>query len=335
MLKHVIIRDYTDVTDISSDVRLTFHNAAHILGSSSIHLHIGDGAYNIMYSGDIKFGFTRLFNNMDINYPRLETLIIESTYGGQNDLLPPRNIAEERLISTINETVEKGGNVLIPVFGVGRSQEVMLVLEDYYRRNKLKSKYVFIDGMIKEICAIHTVYPEYLRANVQKRILQNNSPFDSPLFKNIENKAEREEKIKETGHIFLATSGMLTGGPSVEYFQNFAGNDKNTIIFVGWQGEGSLGRKLQNGLKELALPSANGKLITKKIKINVVTIEGFSGHSDRNQLTAYVGSLNPKPKKILVDHGEKDTAIYFSKYLASKFRVSVIAPKVLDCIRLH
>ena len=334
-LKHVITRDYGEVTDITPDIRLTFHNAAHILGSASVHLHIGDGAHNIMYSSDIKFGFTRLFNNMEANYPRLETLIIESTYGGNNDILPQRNIAEERLISTINEAAAKGGNVLIPVFGVGRAQEVMLVLEEYYRRNRLKINNVFIDGMIKDICSIHTVYPEYLRANIQKRILQNNSPFDSPLFKKVGSKSERDEIIAGTGNVILATSGMMTGGPSVEYFQKMASSEKNALVFVGWQGLGSLGRKLQNGLKELAIPASNGKLRTMPININVATIEGFSGHSDRNQLTSYVSSLNPAPKRILVDHGEKEKGIAFAKYLSSRFKLNATSPKVLDCVRVR
>jgi len=335
MLKHVITRDYGEVTDITPDMRLTFHNAAHILGSASVHLHIGDGAHNIMYSGDIKFGFTRMFNNMEANYPRLETLLLESTYGDANDVMPQRNVAEERLIAVINETVEKGGNVLIPVFGVGRSQEVMLVLEEYYRRNRLKVKNVYMEGMIKDVCAVHTVYPEYLRANVQKRILQNNSPFSSPLFKTIDCKADRDELLKNSGNVILATSGMMTGGPSLEYFYRMASDAKNTLIFVGYQGDGSLGRKLQSGIKEIPLPNDKGKLMTAPINLNVVTIEGFSGHSDRNQLLAYVSSLNPMPKKILVGHGEKEKAIGFAKFLSSKFKVNATAPKVLDCVRVR
>ena len=144
MLKHVIIREYEEVTDITPDIRLTFHNAAHILGSASVHLHIGDGSHNLMYSGDLKFGFTRLFNNLEQKYPRLETLILESTYAGNNDVMPPRNVAEDRLIDVINNTTKRNGNVLIPVFGVGRSQEVMLVLEEYYRRKKLLTNNVYL-----------------------------------------------------------------------------------------------------------------------------------------------------------------------------------------------
>jgi len=249
MLKHVIPREYDEVTDITPDIRLTFHNAAHILGSASVHLHIGDGAHNLMYSADIKFGFTRLFNNLEENYPRLETLILESTYGGNSDIMPPRNIAEDRLISIINETVKRGGNILIPVFAVGRSQEVMLVLEEYYRRNRLSTNNVYMAGLIREVCAVHTAYPDYFKDNLKRRVLQNNSPFSSPLFKEITNKSDMESVLAGSGNVILATSGMMTGGYSVEMFNRMAENSKNTLIFVGWQSEGSLGRRLQDGLK--------------------------------------------------------------------------------------
>jgi uncharacterized protein len=334
-LKHVITRDYGEVSDITNDMRLTLHNASHILGSATVHLHINDGAHNIMFTGDLKYGFTRLFNKLEIDYPRLETLVIESTYGGRNDILPQRNIAEERLINTINETIKKGGNVLIPVFAVGRSQEVMLVLEEYFKRHRLLAKNIYLDGMIKDICSIHTVYPEYLRTNIQRRILQNNSPFDSPLFKEVNGRAERSDIIADTGNIILATSGMLTGGPSQEYFSKMVEDPKNTLIFVGYQGEGSLGRKLENGIKELTLTAADGKLRSVKVKMEIVDIEGFSGHSDRNQLLHYIKSLSPTPKKIILGHGEKEKSINFAKFINSKLKLNAVCPKILESIRLR
>jgi len=285
MLKHVITREYEEVTDITPDIRLTFHNAAHILGSASVHLHIGDGSHNLMYSGDIKFGFTRLFNNLEENYPRLETLILESTYGGQNDIFPPRNVAEDRLVSVVNETVKRGGNVIIPVFAVGRSQEVMLVLEEYFRRNKLSTENVYLAGLIREVCAIHTAYPDYFKDNIKRRVLQNNSPFSSPIFKEISSKADVDNVLQSSGNVILATSGMLAGGYSVEFLHRMADNEKNTMIFVGWQSEGSLGRRLQEGIKEITITDTSGKLKRIPVNMEIVTLEGFSGHSDRNQLT--------------------------------------------------
>ena len=332
MVNYCITREYREVTDIAPDMRLTLHNAAHILGSASIHLNIGEGAHNLVYSGDIKYGFTRLFNNVDLKYPRLETLIIESTYGGKDDIQPERTLSEEKLIRTIKETIQGGGNVLIPVFSVGRAQEIMLVIEEYYRRKMLEAK-VFVDGMTKEASAIHTAYPEYLRKGVQRRVLQNDSPFTSQIFE-LANSKERDRIVGEKGAVIIASSGMLTGGPSLHYLYKMAEDPCNTLIFVGWQGEGSLGRRIQNGLKSIPVPTEKGRIKACNINMRVETIEGFSGHSDKNQLANYIGSLNPKPKRILVDHGEKNKTIDFSRYISNKFGIQTSAPRDLDSLSL-
>ncbi len=274
-LKHVIVRDYREVTDISPDMKLTFFNASHILGSASVHLHVGDGLHNLVYSGDYKYGFTRLFDTMDIGYPRVETLITESTYGGETDIMPARDDAERKLLRIIQETFEQGGNVLIPVFAVGRGQEVMLVIEEFYRQGLLPDAKVYIDGLTKEASAIHTAYPEYLRQTVQRRIFSNDSPFTSPLFHQVTAK-DREEILKDGRVIILASSGMLNGGASLDYFYRMVENEKNTLIFAGWQGEGSLGRKLQAGIKEIPVADTKGKTRMLKINMRIENQEGFS-----------------------------------------------------------
>jgi KH/beta-lactamase-domain protein len=334
MVKYCIPRDYREVTDIAPDIRITLHNAAHILGSASVHLHLGQGAHNLVYTGDLKYGFTRLFDNIDIRYPRLETLIIETTYGGRDDIQPNRQEAEENLLRIINETTSKGGNILIPVFAVGRSQEIMLVIENFYRRGMLPDDIrCYVDGMTREASAIHTAYPEYLRQNVQRRILQNDSPFTAELF--MEAKAQdRQAVLEDKGAIIMASSGMLTGGPSVHYLHNMAENPRNKLVFVGWQGEGSTGRKIQSGIKSLPITAENGKTKEVKIEMGVETCEGFSGHSDRNQLSAYVRTIKPKPRRVLTNHGEKANCIDFAKYLSAKFRISSYSLSNLDATRL-
>ncbi|MDD5163329.1 MAG: beta-CASP ribonuclease aCPSF1 [Candidatus ainarchaeum sp.] len=332
MVKYCITREYREVTDIAPDMRLTLHNAAHILGSASVHLHMGEGGHNLVYSGDIKNGFTRLFNNVDIKYPRLETLIIESTYGGRDDIQPDRQESEDILLKVIKETMQKDGNVLIPVFAVGRAQEIMLVIENFYRKGLLDAK-CYVDGMTREASAIHTAYPEYLREGVQRRILQNDSPFTSEIFVPVEGK-NRAEILEEKGAIIIASSGMLTGGASLDYFYRMAENSNNTMIFVGYQGEGSLGRKIQSGIKSLPITESTGKTRALNINMRIETIEAFSGHSDRNQLVGYLRSLKPKPKRILVNHGEKNTASEFAKYIVNKFRINASALRNLDAVRL-
>jgi predicted metal-dependent RNase len=312
---------------------MTFHNAAHILGSASVHLHIGSGAHNVVYSADIKYGFTRLFNNIDLNYPRLETLLIESTYSKKEDIQPDRQTSEMKLVQIVKETIQQGGNVLIPVFAVGRAQEIMLTLEDAYRRGLLEGAKVYIDGMTKEASAIHTAYPEYLRRGVQRRILQNDSPFTGEMF-NLVKQGERDEILAQGGNIILASSGMLTGGASLQYFYKMAEDPRNTLVFVGYQGEGSLGRKLQNKVKEIPISDGNGRTRGLKINMRIEDIEAFSGHSDFIQLNNYIRNLKPKPKMIITHHGNKAKTIDFAKFITQKFHIPSQAPHNLDSIRL-
>ncbi len=329
---HCIPRDYGEVTDIAPDLRMAFYNSAHILGAASVHFNIAGGSHNLLYSSDFKFGFTRLFNNIELNYPRLETLILEGTTSGKADMSPNRMDSEERLLQIINDTISRGGNVLIPAFAVGRSQEMMLVLENFYKQNLLPADVnVYVDGMTKEASAIHTAYPEFLRDSIRRRVLQNDSPFTSDLFKEVpKNRAEILEKGRA---IIIASSGMLTGGSSLDYFYRMAEDEKNTLLIVGYQAEGSLGRKLQKGVRRIPIVS-NGKTKMLDVKMRIETALGFSGHSDRKQLLAYLNGLKPRPRQIILDHGEQGKLEEFGSFLSSRFNVSVKIPENLEAIRL-
>ena len=330
-IKHCITRNYGEVTDIAPDVRLTLHNAGHLLGSSLIHLHMGEGAHNMLYSGDMKFGFTELFDPAETRFPRLETLLMESTYGGQGDNQPPRHVCENKLISIIRETIDKNGIALIPTFAVGRAQEVMLIIERYARQTEWNIP-VYLDGMIKEASAIHTAYPEYLKKSLQRRVLHNDSPFDSNIFQIVDPK-ERDAIIENGRCVVLATSGMMVGGPVLEYFKHTADSPNNTLIFVGYQGEGSLGRKIQRGMREVALEN-NGKVQGHKVNMRIETIDGLSGHADITQLLGYFKKLHPKPERVLTVHGEERKCTNLARTLGYKFRVEATSPQNLDSIRL-
>jgi uncharacterized protein len=330
VIKHTITRDYREVTDIAPGIRLTFHDAAHILGSASVHLHIGEGKQNLVYTGDFKFGFTRLFNNMDINYPRLESMIMESTYGGK-EVTPSRMHSETNLIDVINETTEKGGITLIPVFSVGRAQEAMIILEEYYRQGKLKASKILVDGMTRQASAIHTVYPEYLKKNIKTRVLQNNSPFLSDIFVTVDDAKEGEELITP-GTVILASSGMLTGGPSLRYFQRFASDPNNTMVFVGYQARNTLGYKIQKGLKSMPVVE-DGKNKNLDINMRIETVDSFSGHSYRAELLNFLNMLKPMPKTILINHG--DSCQEFANYVGRKYNVDTKSIQDLESIRLR
>lgn len=335
MVKHTISLEYEEVTDITPDVRITLYNAGHILGSSMIHMHIGNGLHNILYTGDMKFGKTRLLDPAATVFPRLETMIIESTYGARDCILPLRLKQEEQLKTIIKGTIKREGKILIPVLGSGRAQEVMVIIENMVRSGQLSKVHVFVDGMVWDITAIHTAYPEFLNNNVRKLIFhKDQNPFLSDIFARVGSQKERVQIIEETGScIILATSGMLVGGPSVEYLRRLADNKRNSMVFVCYQGEGSLGRRIQRGEREINMGSvAKPEMIA--INMDVHTIEGFTGHSGRNQLMDFVDKCRPKPKKVVVNHGENSRCLDLASSIHKQNRIETNAPRNLEAVRI-
>ncbi len=332
---HTIPLRYGAVTDIAPDIRLTLHNAGHILGSSMIHLHVGEGLHNIVYTGDYKYAPTMLLEPAVSVFPRVETVITESTYGAPGDLMPSRIEAEERLAQVINETFNRGGKVLIPVPAVGRAQEIMLVIDGYMKRGLLKEAPVFIEGMISEATAIHTAYPEYLARGVRDSILHEGiNPFQSDYFTIVEHPSAREEITEGEQSIVIATSGMLEGGPVIEYFKRLASDRRNTIVFVSYQIEGTLGRRVQKGLTETPIVNSDGKIEVMKVNLQVESIEGFSGHSDRRQIISFLKRIKPKPERIIIAHGEKTKCLNLANTLERKYTVEALVPEILETIRL-
>jgi KH/beta-lactamase-domain protein len=332
---HTIPLRYGVVTDIAPDIRLTLHNAGHILGSSIAHLHVGEGLHNLVYTGDYKYARTMLLEAATTEFPRVETVITESTYGGPDDIMPSRLEAEERLTAIVNETLERKGKVLIPVPAVGRAQEIMLILDGYMRRGLMKEAPVFIEGMISEATAIHTAYPEYLGREVRHSILHEEvNPFQSDYFTIVEHPSVRQDIIDGEPCIIMATSGMLEGGPVIEYFKSLAGDPKNTIIFVSYQIEGTMGKRVQKGLNEVTMMGADGKLDVVRAALRVESIEGFSGHSDRRQIISYLTHLQPKPERVIVCHGERAKCLSIANFLERKCEISAFAPAVMETFRL-
>ena len=336
MIKHCITMNYGDTTDITPDIRLTFHNAGHILGSSIAHFHIGEGMYNIAFSGDIKYEKTWLFNPAVNRFPRLEAIFMESTYGSKDDFQPSRKEATQNLSEIVKTALRKKGKILIPVFAVGRSQEVMIVLEDLIKRKLIPNISVYLDGMIWEATAIHTAYPEYLNSKLRIQTFQKGeNPLLSDVFVRIEGQDMRQKVISDPDPcIVLATSGMMSGGPVMEYFKAWAENKKNMIVFVGYQSEGSFGRRVQKGWNEISL-NISGNLVNLKLNMQVETIDGFSGHSDRRQLLNFVNNMSPRPEKIVFCHGEESKCLDISSTIHKRYNMNTLAPMNLETIRFR
>ena len=333
---HTIPLRYGAVTDISPDIRLTLHNSGHILGASVVHLHIGEGLHNLVYTGDYKYGQTMLLEPATTFFPRVETIITESTYGAPQDLMPSRIVAEERLSSVINRTLERGGKVIIPVPAVGRAQEIMLIIDGYMKRGLMKEAPVFIEGMISEATAIHTAYPEYLAREVRNSILHEGiNPFQSDYFTIVEHPSARDEIVEGDPSIIMATAGMLEGGPIIDYFKRLASDELNTVIFVSYQIQGTLGRRVQKGLTETPIVNDDGRIEVIKVRVNVESIEGFSGHSDRRQIINYIRRVMPKPERIIVCHGESTKCLGLANFLRRRYNVETLVPEVLETVKLR
>jgi len=333
MVLHTICLDYDEVTDITPDVRLTLYNAGHILGSSIVHFNIGNGLHNFAYTGDLKYGHTNVLEPGNTQFPRLETLMIEATYGGKENFANEKE-ADQYMVDVIKSTFERGGKVLMPVLGSGRAQEVMVIIERLIREKKVPAANVFIDGMLWDITAIHTAYPEYLNRNLRQEIFhKGNNPFLSEIFKRVGSSKERQELIHDgVPALILATSGMMSGGASVEYFKQLAGNKNNSIIFSCYQPPGSLGHRIRSGEKDIMFGDGGQKdIVTVNMEVHKVEI---TAHSERRQLMNYIKRCNPQPRKVIVVHGEASRCLDFASSIHKSYRIESVAPKNLEVIRL-
>jgi KH/beta-lactamase-domain protein len=335
MVKHSVCLNFNEVTDITNDIRITMYNAGHTLGSAMIHFNIGNGLHNFLYTGDTKFAKTRLLDPAATYFPRLETIQIESTYGGRENNPQPKKEAEEELIIFMNNILSNGGKVLLPELGTGHAQEKMLMVEEAMREGKIPQVPVYIDGMIWDINAVHTAYPDFLSRNVRSQVFQDKNPFISEIFKQVGSAQERKAVIEGGPCIILATSGMLVGGASLEYFRNFVDNPKDGMCLSCYQPPGGLGRQLQEGtIKEVTFQN-EGKEETSPIKMQIISIEGFSGHSSRNELIAFINNLSPSPKRIIVNHGEVSRSLDLASSIYKMHKVETVVPRNLEAIRLR
>ena len=334
MVKHSIALDYQEVTDITPDIRITLYNAGHTLGSAMIHFNIGNGLHNYIYSGDIKFGKSRSLESATSYFPRLETLQLEATYGGKDNNYPPRKESEEELLKFVNDIISNGGKVLLPELGTGHAQEKMLLLEEAMRNRQIPKVPIYIDGMIWDINAVHTAYPNFLSNSVRANIFADKNPFTSDVFSQVGSAQERKKVIEGGPCIILATSGMLVGGASVEYLREFADSPNNGLCLSCYQPPGGLGRQLKDGLKEVNF-NVNGKEELVQIKLKFLNIDGFSGHSSRNELMAFINNINPKPRKVIINHGEQSKCLDLASSIYKSQRIETIVPKNLETIRLR
>ena len=327
-VKHCVPLEYGEVTDIAPDMRLTFQNAGHLLGSATTHIHIGEGLHNVLYTGDMKYQRTKLFERTSTDYARCETLILEATYGTDGATMSTHREGEMELARQVKKVIERGGRVVVPSFAVGRGQDIIAIIAE----TDIEVP-IYLDGMLWDATAIHTAYPEFMSRGIQNLILhKGNNPFIDPRLKGIGSQKEREKVFENNDPcVVIATSGMLNGGPVIEYLQRFASEEKNMLLFVGYQAEGTMGRRIQKGWKNVQLE--NGKTI--ELNLEIATVSGLGGHSEQNELLQFVNDLRARPKKILTNHGDNTACVDLARRIHKTFKIESMAPKNLETIRLR
>ncbi|MGC8730564.1 MAG: MBL fold metallo-hydrolase RNA specificity domain-containing protein [Candidatus Micrarchaeia archaeon] len=307
------------------DLTIRFEPAGHTIGSAYIVVKEGDKT--LVYTGDINLARTKLLEPAKFENINAQVLITESTYGGRNDIFPPQRTTVSNMLKDIKEIIKANGKVIIPSFAVGRAQEVLLILDDYMNSGVIPKVPIYIDGMIKKALRIHRYNVIYCRKELQMKILMSDyDPFKSSNFIEINGKQMRNKIINsQEAAIIVTTSGMLTGGPALSYLSKMAQNPLNALFFVGYQAEGTLGREILNGAKEIKIDNK-----TVEIKLLVKNYH-LSAHADRRQLEQLLKKIKGL-EKVFIVHGEYEKSMQFRDDISSKYEAFV--PKVGDSYRL-
>lgn len=211
----------------------------------------------------------------------------------------------------------------MPVPTIGLAQELMLSIQRHIQAGKITASKMLVERVISEACSIYEIFPEYLSRELGKKILNLEKPFQDEFV------IVDYMTLDKTSAIIFSPSSMLLGGPSVNYLEQISDNPLNKVILTAYQADGTPGRLLQNGVREISIC---GKVI--KIKCQVQTIEGLSTHSDHSQTVAYVSKLRNKLRRILVNQGEKSSAHALASSLNRNFKILTQHPTVQESLKL-
>ncbi len=310
---------YDQQIEINSDMKIVFNDAGHILGSAITELWVteDDKESKIVFSGDLGMEGRPILR--DPTYiKKADYVIMETTYG--NRIHKELGSGVEKLIEIILNTTRRGGNVVIPSFAVGRTQELIYELNRFYDSNneyrkELDKIFVYIDSPMA------TTATEIFRRNAQvfdeetrEYILKGDNPLE---FKNLKftrsSKESQDLNFNKEPKIIISASGMCEAGRIRHHLKHNLWNPKNSIVFVGYQGQGTLGRSLVEGIKMVTL-------FGEEIQVNaeIHNLEGFSGHADQNGLFAWLAHFEQKPKQIFLVHGEEESKKDFAKLVNEK-----------------
>lgn len=317
---------YEELLSLNDHVRVRFHDAGHILGSAIIEIIVQDenGSQSIIFSGDIGQWDKPLLSNPSV-FDRADYVVMESTYGDRNH----ENLQDidDKLSRVVNDTVNACGNLLIPTFAIERAQDLLFHFGRLARAKKIPYVVTFLDSpMAVEITKVFEQFEEYFERWTSNLIGENGSPFNFPGLKLAESvEASKAINLIKGSVIIMAGSGMITGGRIKHHLAREITRPESTLLFVGYQAAGTLGRQILDGVSPVRILGQQ-----YPVRIKVEKIDGFSGHAGMNDLQRWLNNFKSLPKHVFLTHGEEGSISSLENYLNSKGGWQVSAPKYLE-----
>ncbi len=314
--------DYGEALGLGEGIEATFHDAGHILGSSMLKLAVTENgrARTILFSGDVGRWDKPILRDPTL-FDEADCVVVESTYGDR--LHKDEGGVEECLEEIVNSTHRSGGNLLIPSFAVERAHELMYHLNSLLRADRIPHLMVFLDSpMAVRVTKVFQRHEELYDEEMTEFVESRRSPFSFPGLKMTNSVAESKaiNHIRGTA-VIIAGSGMCTGGRIKHHLVQNIERRESTLLFIGYQASGTLGRIILGGAKKVRIFGR-----TYRVRARVRQIHGFSGHADRDELFRWVSHLRKPPRRVFVTHGEPESARSFAGLLEEKLGVEVSVP---------
>jgi len=317
---------YEETLSLNDRVKVCFHDAGHILGSAMIEVVIQDekGSHNIIFSGDIGQWDKPLTNNPSV-FDRADYVVMESTYGDRNH--DNSQDIDDKLSKVVNDTINAGGNLLIPIFAVERAQELLYHFNRLAQMKRIPYVITFLDSpMAIEITKVFEHCQKDFDKETQECFQNNQSPFEFPGLK-LADSVEASKAINQIkgSTIIMSGSGMITGGRIKHHLVREITRPESTLLFVGYQAVGTLGRQILDGVSPVRILGQ-----TYPVRMKIEKIEAFSAHAGMNDLERWLNNFKIPPKHVFLTHGEEEPIQSLENYIRSKDGWEVSAPIYLE-----
>lgn len=319
--------DYSQETLIAGEFNVTYHDAGHILGSSMLEVKTSDGRC-VVFSGDIGQRDKPIVRDPTM-LEQADYVVMESTYGDRNHL--PHGDHEDMLAEVINETIARGGNVVIPTFAVERAQELIYYLGKLGNDKRIPDVPIFLDSpMAANITEIFVKHKNCFDEDAMKMFHDGQKVLDIPnLLLSRTREQSRAINIDDRPSIIMSTSGMCTAGRIKYHLRYNLTREESTVLFVGYQANGSLGRIIKNGTNPVRI---HGRQI--EVKAEIKSLSGFSGHTDQQGLMRWISYFSPVPKGVFLTHGDEDSAETLKSKIESTLDTCVTVPEYQQVVEL-